>query len=745
MKQVFRRVIDRRGRVVVLDLPEPHLGPDQVLVHGRYSLISSGTETTTLAKTPAELAKQTLSDPWMRNVVKQTVFSAGMSQTARRIWHEMVTPREIGYSGAGVALAVGDAVEGIKVGQAVAYAATGHAEIAAPTINHVVPVPDGVDLRHAAFVTVGGIATQALRRAEPQFGEVVAVYGLGLVGQICARIALAAGCVVVGIDINERANELARAAGASLVVDPRDPEWKRRILDFTDKQGVDATVVCASSDSADIINSSMEITRRQGRVVLVGYVRLDIHPKHFLYREIDLRYSRAYGPGSYHTAYEKGRLDYPFGYVRWTEQRNLAEFVRLIETGRVDLEPLIAAEYDLDDAQAAFDAIRNGTLPGVAALIRYDEREPERRQTKRYKTRARRSGTVGISLIGFGNHALAQHLPNLQAMSDVEIRGIASATARNATVVAEKVGASLVTTDVDAVLADPGTDGVIISSSQPEHHDHIVRTVEAGKALLVEKPMVTTLDDLADLLSRMEDRDLVFAVGLNRRYSPLLLQLKDALAVAPDSVNYTVTRPFLPPDHWSLDPFDGGGRLVSEGEHFLDLCHFLVGRPPVSIYAQALGKAPEDLRTLCNYAVTVHYDGAVANVVFDESAAAEHPQERITVLAKGQVATLDDFTRLTVHGRKVRRFPIGAGPQMGHREQLRAFVAAVRGEKSDLLTWEDAALATLSVFAAQESIRTGDVVDMAAFRSSLLARGRESAPPAEPVGGSASSPPLTDD
>src|SRR3954453_9431769 len=349
MKQVFRRVIDRRGNVVVLDLPEPHVGPDQVLVHSRYSLISSGTEMSTLAKTPTELAKQTLSDPWMRNVDKQTEFAAGLSQTARRVWHEMITPREIGYSGAGTVLAVGDQVDGIQVGQTVAYAATGHAEVAAPTINHVVPVPDSVDLRHAAFVTVGGIATQGLRRADVRFGEVVAIYGLGIVGQICARIARAAGCVVVGIDVNPRANELARAAGASLVVAPRDPEWKRRILAFTDKQGVDATIVCASSDSSEIINSSMEITRRQGRVVLVGYVKLDIHPKHFLYREIDLRYSRAYGPGSYHTGYEKGRLDYPFGYVRWTERRNLAEFVRLLSTGAIDLEPLIGGIFALDD------------------------------------------------------------------------------------------------------------------------------------------------------------------------------------------------------------------------------------------------------------------------------------------------------------------------------------------------------------------------------------------------------------
>jgi len=517
MKQVVRRVIDRRGRVNVLELPIPHLGPDQLLVQSRYSLISSGTEATTLSKTPIELVKQTISDPWMRHVVKQTVFATGIGQTANRVWHEMITPREIGYSGAGTVLALGAGVEGFQVGDAVAYAATGHAEVTAPSINHVVPVPDGVDLRHAAFVTVGGIATQALRRADLQFGEVVAVYGLGLVGQLCARIALAAGAVVIGIDISPRANELATAAGVQLVVSPSDPDWKRRIQDFTDKNGVDAAIICASSDTSDIINSSMEITRRQGRVVIVGYVGLDIHPKNFLYREIDLRYSRAYGPGSYDTGYEKGRIDYPFGYVRWTEQRNLAEFIRQIATGAVDLEPLIGGVFEIDQAQDAFDAIRDRTLPGIAALISYSA-EPDTRTTIEVATRPRRAGRVGLSLIGFGNHVLGKHVPNLRSMKDVELRGIVSATGRNATALAGSLGATLVTTDVAAVLDDPGTDGVLICSSQPEHYEHLRAAIAAGKSIFVEKPMVTRLEDFA---ARGRQRCEQFTEGSDRPHSDI--------------------------------------------------------------------------------------------------------------------------------------------------------------------------------------------------------------------------------
>jgi predicted dehydrogenase/threonine dehydrogenase-like Zn-dependent dehydrogenase len=723
MKQVFRRVIDRRGRVLVADLPVPHVGPDQVLVQSHYSLISSGTEMGTLAKTPAELVRQTISDPWMRHVVQQTVLATGPSQTARRVWHEMITPREIGYSGAGTVLAMGDRVEGLEIGQSVAYAASGHAEVAAPYINHVVPVPDGVDLRHAAFVTVGGIAMQALRRADLKFGETVAIYGLGLVGQLCASIAKAAGCVVVGIDINPKANELATAAGAALVVNPSEPEWKRRILDFTGKNGVDATIICARSDSQEIINSAMEITRRQGRVVIVGYVKLDIHPKNFLYREIDLRYSRAYGPGSYDTSYEKGRVDYPFGYVRWTEKRNLEEFIRLVATGAVNPEPFIAGVYAVERAQEPFDAIRERRLPGVAALISYGP-DPDRSRTMQISPRRKTDGKVGISLIGFGNHVLSKHLPNLKSMRDVELRGIASATARNASVVAKGLGATMITTDVGELLADEGTDAVMICSSQPEHYEHIRAAVSAGKAVFIEKPMVTRLDDFAEVLKLMAEQSTqpLVTLGLNRRYSPLVDTLRKSLASPADFVEYVIAQPFVPPDHWTLDPVDGGGRLITEGEHFIDLCNLLIGKRPVSVTARALGQVPDDIRTLCNFAVTLHYDGAAATIVFDECGAPGFPRERLTVIAKGQVAILDDFAKLTEFGRQRKKSQgTGLHKSMGHAEELEQFVRAVKGEPNHLLSWEDASLATTCMFAAQESIRLGAAIDLDQFRRSLLA------------------------
>lgn len=725
MRQVIRRVIDRKGRVRVIELPEPALGPEQVLVRNAYSLISTGTELSTLRKTPLELARQTASDPWMRHVVKHTVLATGLGQTVGRIWKEMVVPREIGYSGAGWVLAIGEGVSGLRVGQTVAYAAAGHAEAVAPARNHVVPVPEEVPLRHAAFVTVGGIALHAVRRAELGLGEVVAVYGLGLVGQLVAMIARAAGCVVVGIDLDPDRNRLASACGAALTLSPTEQDLERRIRDFTGKEGVDVTVVTARSRSSEIVNRAIAITRKQGKVVLVGYTGLDIQRRNFFFKEVDLRYSRAYGPGSYHNAYEKGRVDYPPEYVRWTEKRNLQEVIRLLAEGRVNVEPLIAGEFPLERVQEAFDALGKRALGGVAALVSYRSDEaPDRRRALPIRPRPVADGKVGISIVGCGNQVLGKHLPNLSRIPQAEIRGLVSATGKNAVTVARRYNATTTATDLREILEDPGTHCVMICSRQHLHCGPIVEAMEAGKAIFVEKPMVTTLEDYRRVARAMAEHPVLFTLGLNRRYSPLVARLQEEMEGPVDAVTYHVAQPFVPPDHWTLDPVEGGGRLITEGEHFIDVCNLLVGRRPHSVSATVLGESPDDLRTLAEYAVTLHYPGASATIVFNESGATGYPREKVTALGRGRVAVLDGFARLTVHGEKTRSWGRSTRARMGHEEELRELVAALAGEPNRLLGWDEASLATRAMFAAQESIRTGEMVALSELEP----------PPSEEVG-----------
>ncbi|MCB2185308.1 MAG: bi-domain-containing oxidoreductase [Deltaproteobacteria bacterium] len=705
MKQIVRRVIDRKGKVVVIELPAPQIGENQVLVENRYSLISTGTEMSTLTKTPVEMVKQTLSDPWMRHVVQQTVFSTGLSQTFSRVWLEMIMPREIGYSGAGRVLAVGDEIEGIKVGDYVAHAATGHGEVVAPTANHVVPLTQEVDLRHAAFVTVGGIVIQSLRRADVKFGEVVAVYGLGLLGQLCVMIARAAGCRVVGLDINDARLKLASQVGAELTLNAAKDDVNRRIMDFTGKHGVDATIICASSKSDEIINKSMEITRRQGRVVLVGYVGLDIHPKNFLYKEIDLRYSRAYGPGSYHMGYAKGRLDYPFGYVRWTEQRNLAEFIRLVADKAINVEPLIGRTYKVAEAQKAFDALQNNSLGGVAALIDYETNEPtDLSQTINIVPRKKVAGKVGISIVGVGNHALSKHLPKLKSLKDVQLRNLISSTGKNAYMIAKAYEANCTSTSIETATDDPDTDGVLVLSNQPSHFSHAKAFVEAGKAVYLEKPSVMTLEQFNELNSLIAANNALITLGLNRRYSRFMDEMLSRIKGRVYTINYYVTVPFIPPDHWTLDEVEGGGRLVTEGEHFIDLCNLIVKQDAKSVAAQALGTPPDDIRKICNFSINIKYESATANIFFVESGAAGYPRERVSVLFEGGIAELDDFALLSVFAKKKEVIGNGKRADMGHSTAVGEFIKAIKGEENKMLTWAESAKATKTMFAAQEAL-----------------------------------------
>lgn len=720
MKQVVRRVIDRKGRVQVVELPEPAPGPHEVLIENAFSLISTGTELGTLSKTPLELVRQTLTDPWMRHVVKATIFSSGIPQTMRRVWQEMTTFREIGYSGAGRVLAIGAEVEGLRVGETVAYASAGHAEQVTPCLNHVVPVPAEVPLEHAAFVTVGGIAIHALRRAEPQFGEIVAIQGLGLVGQLALVAARSAGLVTIGIDVHPGRLELARSLGTDLVVDARDPDWKRTILGFTEKHGPDATLICARSDSSEIVNSALEITRKQGRVVIVGYVGLDIHPKNFLYREIDLRYSRAYGPGSYHSAYEKGRTDYPYEYLRWTEKRNLGEFIRMLGAGKVPMEKLIGGVYDIEKAQEAFDALVSGTFPGVAALLRHGSaRSRPVAPPPTPRAPAREGSNLGIALVGCGNHALAVHLPNIRRIEGMDLKLVVSRTGRNSGLVTEQFPKARTSSSFDTVREEPGVDAVLISSPHGEHFEHVRASLEAGKAVFVEKPLVMKFEELRALDRLVAAGAPPLTVGLNRRYSRRLLDARGAARGRVLSVDYQVVVPPIPPDHWTLDPHRGGGRLIAEGEHFVDLCNFLIGAPPERVWARALGSAPEHPEQLTRFSVVIEYAGAVAHIVFQETPVKELPRERITLRSQENIVELDDFNHLRVHGARARSDSAGRSA-MGHEECLREFHGLARGKPSSCPSWAELRDVSLTLFAALESIRTGEVISLTEMRAALL-------------------------
>jgi predicted dehydrogenase/threonine dehydrogenase-like Zn-dependent dehydrogenase len=700
MRQVIRRVVDRKGRVSLREVPTPHVGDNQVLVSVRFSLISSGTELLSVSKSPVELARQTLKDSWMRAAVKNLLLSYGIRQTIDVIRNELFLWRTIGYSGAGVVIAKGRNVDHVRVGDRVAYAGQGHAEQVAASSNHVVAVPDGVELRHAAFATVGAIALQGVRRAECAIGEWAVVYGLGLVGQLTAQILRAAGVRVIGVDLSETRLSLASQCGVLDLVNASTSDPVDSVLRITGGKGADCTVICAFSREPVIANNAMKMTRKQGRVVFVGLVKMDLERMPFFLNELDLRFSRAYGPGSYDESYEKGRTDYPYHYVRWTESRNLAEVLRLVGEGVLKLEPLIDDVLPIERVQEAFDRIRTGNMKSVALLLSYPGVGETRTKVELLPRKARRPGDkVRAGVIGVGNFIRNIQLPNLSRLHSFNIRALCSASGLSAAAFSERFGASYVTTDYREVLADPDVDMVIIATRHDMHARIAIEAAKAGKHILLEKPVAMTMADLEAVKAAVTEAGVCFMVGYNRRYSHAAKLAAKYITHRPVMIKYTVNVRNLPADHWTLDPVEGGGRLIGESEHFFDLMNYFADSRPVDVQALSLPLSAESKESMLNFMVQVRYgNGSLGQLTYTNMGGPRLPRERVELFCGDRHVEIIDFKRVLVNGRTVSR-----KADMGHLAELEAFLELMGGGR--LQSCEEAFSASAVVLKASELLR----------------------------------------
>lgn len=682
MRQVFRRVLDSKGRIQVEEVPAPACGPNQVLVDTRYTVISVGTEGATLSKTFPELVKQSLQDPWMRNAVKNLILGASPATIKNIVWDEITQLRAIGYSGSGIALQVGENVSGIKPGDKVAFAAQGHAEIVASSSNLTVSVPEQVPLQDAAFVTLGGIAMQGVRRAEIQLGEKVAVIGLGMVGQIVAQLVNAAGGHVIGIDVNpQRLDELQGVLSHAQLVDASSQDPVQTVLGLTGNFGADAVIICAASKSPVIANQAMKMSRKQGRVVFVGIVKMDLERMPFFRNELDLRFSRAYGPGSYDRDYDTGRIDYPQHYVRWTEKRNLEEFIQLLAEGRVKVNSLIGDIFPLADAQKAYDALSDGSLGKTAALLEY-KASAQAEMTQKYiahKSRTKTPGKITIGIIGCGNFTRSTHVPNLHKNDEYQIKGIASATGTAAASIVARFGIEYSTTDYKDILSNPDIDAVLIATRHNLHGPIACEALESGKHVFVEKPAVLDWEQHNALKDALAKTDRIYMVGYNRRYAPLAVQLKKLVDTnLPLIINYHVCIPEVPADHWTLNRTEGGGRLVGEAEHFFDFCNFLADdfRPSVTADCILLGDQTPDSQY--NFTVNLNYNNHIlATITYTSYAAPGSSREKITVWQGQKTMAMEDFKKLIIHGRKTKTITNRFG-DMGHQAELEHFAMRIK-------------------------------------------------------------------
>lgn len=688
MKQVVQNY--KSGELAVLDVPAPGRKPGGVLVRSAYSLISTGTELMKVSEAGMSMLGKARSRPDQVAKVMQSVATNGVPATYRKVMGKLDSYTPLGYSLCGVVEQVGAGIDDVKAGDLVACAGNEHAlhaEVNWVPKNLYVPVPDGLAPRHAAFGTVGSIALQGVRQGEPRLGEVALVIGLGLIGQLVVQLLTASGVRVVGVDPDPARCELAARLGAAACGDPASAAVESAVAELTGGLGVDHVYLAAGGGSNQPVELAARLSRDRGRVVDIGKCRLDLPWNAYYEKELDVRFSRSYGPGRYDPEYELEGRDYPIGYVRWTERRNLACFLDLLARGSVDVEPLVSHVADFDDAVETYRRLKDGELKAVAVLFRYPEQEGRTGEAvapavavpavnaRRRPVRAA-NASVRLAFVGAGNYATSMLLPHLAQRDGVELSTVVTTTALSAANAQRKFGFAEATTDLDAVLGDESVDAVFVVTRHSSHADLTRRALLAGKAVFVEKPLALTEEELAGVLAAVEESgNDRLQVGFNRRFSPLLREARARFGTrtGPANLRYLVNAGRLDHNSWYLRQGTEGSRFAGEGGHFIDTASWLLGADPVSVYAVA-SPGNEDLQVVLRYP-----DGSTATISYVTSGPAGFPKETLDLVADGKALRLDDFVRAFVYDRKrwvSSRLP--KARDKGQNAELAAFVKAVR-------------------------------------------------------------------
>jgi predicted dehydrogenase len=701
-----KQILIRQGRVVVAEMPVPVCGPGELLVRTAYSVISPGTELASVrASEPGAPVSRWAQRARKVSEVCQMLRDRGLRETRAAVAARLEGPSAVsGYSLSGTVLRVGSAVADVVPGQQVACAgasAAHHAEFVAVPRNLAVPVPEGMPMDHAALVTLGAIALQGVRQADARLGEVVCVVGLGIVGQLTAALLDASGCRVIGADLDADRVERARALGIELAVVSSSEDLEAAVDHATCGRGADAVVLTAATSSSEPIRQAVDLLRRRGRVVVVGAVGMDIDRDAFYRKDAELRVACSYGPGRYDPSYEEQGHDYPYDYVRWTENRNMAAFLRLAADGRLPLGRLLDRRFPIADAAAAYAAVSapSGDGRALGVLLEYPLANgeapslPSAERRIEVIPRAKPETGLRIALVGPGGFATQVHLPNLaRHASAATLRAVVGRTANSAREAARKFAAAYATTDLDEVLRDDQVDLVLICTRHDRHAEQAARALAAGKAVFLEKPAATRPADLATLEAAVNASGRPFTLGFNRRFAPGILALRKLTEhrSGPLVVHYRVNAGKLPLDHWVLGP-EGGGRLIGEGCHMIDLLGHLAGRPRTDHALQLLrpASARDDLPVGDNFVLSCRYrDGSLATLTYTSLGHHAAGKERLECNWDGRTALLDDFRTLTVHG------STGADlawetQDKGHAEILRRFLDHAAGRGPEPIPWPE--------------------------------------------------------
>lgn len=708
MKQFTQKL--KNGEMKVFDVPFPSLSRGHVLVRNYYSLISAGTEGSRAQAARKGYIAKAKERPQQFKQVVASVKNQGLVKTYQTVMQKLDVFGPVGSSSVGEVIAVGAGVEHIKVGDFVACAGAGacHAEIVDVATNLCVKVDPNTNLKSAAYNTLGAIALQGVRQADMRLGETCAIIGLGLLGQLTALMLRASGVRVVGIDVSDDKVAMAVKNCVDVGFNRATPGLESRIMEFCDGHGCDAVIITAGSSSLDPINFAGAISRKKGVVVVVGATPtgFDREP-HYYNKELTVKMSCSYGPGRYDARYEQSGIDYPFPYVRWTENRNMMAFQELIRSGKINLDYLTTHIYKLEDASKAYDMIVEKKEPYVGILIEYDVKEPLQERIFSPAPGKERGGAVKVGFIGAGSYAQKGLLPFVPKEA---LRGVMTSSPLSSRSVADKYGFDFCTCTESEILHNEEINTVFIATRHDTHASYVKKALNAGKNVFVEKPLCLTVADLIEIQAiysslRQQSSAPHLMVGFNRRFSPVIRDIKDVVKGGPLAMVYRINAGRIPSDSWVQDPEVGGGRILGEVCHFIDLLTFINGSLPESLHAYTMDSA-ESLHDTVNISIKFR-NGSIGTISYFANGCSLVSKEYLEVYSYGTTAIVDDFKVLTVDGKKVTKL---STQDKGQKDQITSFLSSLSNGGDAVIPVDEIFASTLATLKVLESLKTGQQV-----------------------------------
>lgn len=704
MKQIIQDL--RTGQTILEEIPAPQVRAGQVLIRSTRSLVSLGTERMLVEFGQANWLDKARQQPDKVKQVLQKMRTDGILPTVEAVFRKLGEPLPLGYCNVGEVLAVGAGVDKFRIGDRVASNGH-HAEIVSVPQHLVAAIPDNVSDEEAAFTVIGAIALQGLRLAAPTFGETVVVTGLGLIGLITAQLLKANGCQVIGLDFDPEKVRLAESWGIETLIiqDGQDPV--NFVETYTNGVGADSVIITASTPSHNVMHQAAQMSRKRGRIILIGVVGLDLQRADFFEKELTFQVSCSYGPGRYDEEYEQKGHDYPIGFVRWTEQRNFQAVLQALATGQLNVKPLITEVVDLENYQQIYgDMSAKGK---IASILRYPgTASMDHRTIQVGSTLHSPPSTPHLGIIGAGNFTSAVIIPTLKKLK-ADIQVISSSKGLSGTTLAKKYGIPTSTTDTTSVLEDPQIGGVLITTRHNAHANQVVAALQAGKHVFVEKPLALTLEELDQINTAMASGSPSLLVGFNRRFSPAAQRLRRLLGSGPVNMTATMNAGAIPANHWTQDMAIGGGRIIGEACHMIDLLSFLADSEVSAVTMTALGPDPRE--NTDNAIILLQFrNGSQGSIQYVANGSKSYPKERVEVHSQGRTAVIDNFRKLTLFGFKGSGW---SGQQdKGHTEQFRQWLQFLKTGGEPLIPFSSLLNSSRAAILAVSSVKDGTWKDV---------------------------------